>query len=279
MENLHLNHSEDRITKGIAELKSLPMPNPPAGLVHRMSAADAPRRGRFSPRAWALAACGGLILATFALMPRRSSAAISMERLVSAYGSAEVLFHVTPYWIEGKTRTPKIWSGFVKGERWRYVQKDYEQAWDGKHVTAYFVNEGRARIWECSASDADAQSVLASADLSWWKSPDREGLRLDHNVRWGGRLVDRYEVTTHSDTWGPTTNTLYADPVANRPIYAEYLHGSGNGNAMKWDYPNPADESVLRIKMKAGTKVEDVTAEMRMRARRPKEATRANSNR
>ena len=279
MENLHLNHAEDRIATGVAELKAQPMPTPLASLTEQMIGAEQPRRGTTSKRGWALAACGGLAIAAFALVPQRSSASAAIGKLVDSYATSDVLFRVTPYWVEGKTRTPKIWSGYVKGERWRYVQANYEQASDGKRVTAYWPTEGRAVVWETSASGADAQSVLASADLRWWKSADRKGLTLDHNVSWNGRKVDRYVVTTHSKDWGPTTNTLYADPIAKRPLYAEYIHASGNGSAMKWDYPNPSDESLLRIKMKSGTKVVDVTAEVRRNAGKPMEASKAGGNR
>lgn len=279
MENLHLNHAEDRINAGTAGLRRQAMPTPPTQLLEKMAAAESPRRGQSGKRLWTLAACGGLALTAFALMPQRSSAAVALDSLVEAHSNQDLLFHVTPYWVEGKALTRKIWSAFVKGERWRYIQPDYEQASDGVQVTAYWPKEGRARVWEKAAESADARSVLADADLRWWKSSERKGLSLEHNVRWNGRKVDRYVVTTHSKAWGATKNTLYADPVANRPLYAEYIHASGNGSAMKWDYPNPSDESLLRIKMKSGTKVVDVTAEVRRNAGTPMEASKASGNR
>lgn len=262
MENQHLTSTDSHIESGVAGLRSQAMPDPPGGLVAKMIANDSPSRKRQPWKAWkAVAVCGGVGLAALVAMPQRSSAAEALERVVSTHQSSNVMFHLTSYWIEGKARTPKMWSGYVQGERWRYVQSDYEQASDGKRVKAYLPKEGRVLVWWTSPTDSNAKSVLADADLSWWKSMERRGLTLEHNVSWNGRRVDRYTVTTTSKDWGATTNILYADPVADLPLYAESIHASGNGSALQWDYVNPPDESLLEIKLKPGTKVEDVTAQ------------------
>jgi len=233
-----------------------------------MIACESATLGGHPLKAWkAVAVCGGIGLAVLVAMPQKSSAAEALDRVVAGSRRANVMFHLTSYWIEGKKRTPKIWSGYVKGERWRYVQSNYEEASDGNRVMSYRPFEGRAQVWKASPSDSNARSVLADADLGWWKSTERRGLTLEHNVKWNGRRIDRYTVTTTSKDWGPTTNILYADPVADLPLYAESIHASGNGSALQWDYLNPPDESLLKIKLKPGTKVEDVTIQ-RERARR-----------
>lgn len=261
MENRHLKATDGRIELGIVGLRALAMPDPPEGLAARMVDADAPSRQRPS-RAWkAVAVCVCVGLGLLVAMPQRSSAAEALDRVVSTHQRSNVMFHLTSYWIEGKVRTRKIWSGYVKGDRWRYVQENYEQASDGKRVTTYLPNEGRVLVWWASPSDSDAKSVLADADLSWWKSSERKGLTLEHNVSWNGRRVDRYVVKTTSKDWGETTSILYADPVADLPLYAESIHASGDGSALQWDYLTPRDERLLEIRPKAGVKVEDVTAQ------------------
>ncbi len=259
MENMHLKHNENRIEMGIAGLKAQTMPNPPAGLVEQMIAGTP---SWTKPWAWkALAACGGLGIVVIAALPRTSAAETSLDHLVQAHSRSDVLFHVTPYWVKGSKRTPKIWRGYVKGNQWHYIQSNYEQACNGIRTLTYFPNEGKAQIWTSTAAEINSKSVLGEASLGWWKSADRKGLSLQRNVKWNGLIVDRYEITTTSASWGPSRNILYADPIQARPLYAESLHASGNGSAIKWDYPNPADEGVLRIQMKSGTKVEDVTAQ------------------
>lgn len=268
MENPHLSRTEDGISKGLAGLKSQVMPSPPAGLVDRMIAAEWPRRGKAQWVWHALAACGGLAIVGVAVLPRSSSAAVALERLVEAHQRSDVLFRVTPYWIEGKNRTPKVWSGYVKGKEWRYVQSNLEQASDGKQVTMYFPTEGKALVWTLVPGESNAERVLGDASLSWWRSSARRGLTVEHNVKWNGLQVDRYVITTTSKDWGPTTSTLYADPVAGRPLYQESIHASGNGNALAWDYLSPTEAGVLRIKMRAGTKIEDITAQRELDRRR-----------
>ncbi len=268
MENQHLKPTDARIDEGVAGLRTQAMPSPPERLVYQMIANKEPNHSRQPWNGWkAVAVCGGVGLAVFVAMPQKSSAAEALDRVVASHRRSNVMFHLTSYWIEGKSRTPKIWSGYVMGDRWRYVQSDYEEASDGERVMSYQPLEGRARVWTNSPSDTNARSVLADADLGWWKSMEHRGLTLEHDVKWNGRRVDRYMVTTTSKAWGPTTNILYADPAADLPLYAESLHASGNGSALQWDYVNPADESLLQIKMKPGTKVEDVTVE-RQRTKR-----------
>lgn len=262
MENPHLKRTEDGIDNGVAGLKATAMPSPPAGLVQQMIAAEAPRKVRSAAWVWkSAAALGGLGLAAFFLMPQQSSAAVTLDRLVGAYQRSQVFYRLTPYWIEGKKRTPKIFIGYVKGDKWHYVQSDYEQASDGVRVTTYLPNEGRALWWEKTAAKDDARSIFVGADLSWWKSPERTGVTVEHNVPWNGMRVDRYKVTTTSKDWGPLYSTLYADPEKGRPLYEEAVHASGNGYAMKWDYLSTSEEGLLEIKMKSGTKFEDVTAQ------------------
>lgn len=259
MEKPHLTHFDDRLDLGIDGLRSSQMPQPPSALVERMVAGAVPRPSRSRNRIWALGTCSLLAIGAFAMMPRSSSAAVTLDKLVAAHQNSSVLFKVTPYWLEGSSRTPKIWSGYVKGNQWRYVQQDYEQASDGKRILTYLPGENRAETWTLTPGETQLESVLGDADLGWWKRQAAKGLKLDHNVEWNGRRVDRYVVTTSSRDWGETTNTLYADPVAQRPLYAEFVHASGNGSAISWEYLGPKDEYVLSIRMKPETKVIDVT--------------------
>lgn len=181
--------------------------------------------------------------------------------VVEAQQKSGDLYHVTSYWIENGKKIPKSWHGYMKGNRWHYIQDGFELASDGRRTMSYDPNTGDAQIWKDSSSESEFSSIFPSADLKWWKSDEAKGLRLEHNFLWNGQRFDKYVVTTHSQDWGATTNTLYVDPATNRPVYGEFLHSSGNGNALKWDYPNPQVESVLEIKLRPGTKVIDVTHE------------------
>lgn len=269
MEKPHLNHIDERVDLGIVGLKHAEMPQPPSSLVERMVAGEAPRRHRPRSRIWVLGACSLLAVGTFALLPRSSSAAVALDKVVKAHQSSSVLFKVTPYWINRGQRTPKIWSGYVMGNKWRYVQKDYEQACDGSRILTYIPAENRAESWTIESGEAQLGAVLGDADLSWWKGQSGKGLKFEHNVEWNGRRVDRYVVITSSKDWGETINTLYADPVAQRPLYAESVHSSGSGNAMRWEYLDAANDGVLVIQLKQGTKVVDVTDQRRRRADAP----------
>lgn len=269
MENLHLKPSEDRIEAGVAGLKAAAMPDAPSRLVEQLLSNPAPSRRTSAAWVWrSLAACGVVGVVALVAVPRPSSAAVSISRLVTAYQGSQVMFRLTPYWVVDGELRPKIWHGYVLGNQWRYVQADFEQASDGVGVMSYFPGRGEAQVWRQVSGDQELRSVLADADLSWWKSNERKGLILQHNVLWKGQQVDRYEITTYSKSWGATRNILYADPIRNRPIFSESLHASGNGSAQKWDYITPPQPELLRISLKPETKVVDVTAEREAQRRK-----------
>src|ERR1700722_18698724 len=91
---------------------------------------------------------GGIALSSVTLallamsLPQRSFAAVSLDRLVAAQRKSGVMFHLVSYSITPRGRAQKIWSGYVKGSRWRYVQNDFEQAFDGAHTLTFAHGPG-----------------------------------------------------------------------------------------------------------------------------------------
>lgn len=220
------------------------------------------RSGLGSAGVWRTAVIAGCLslVGLAALLPQRSAAS-SLDHLVASQKDSGVMFHLVSYWIDERGRTPKIWSGYVKGNRWHYVQSDFEQAFDGANTTTFHRGEDYATT-EPGQEHGSGQ-FLGSADLSVWKVADRKNLALDHETLWRGRKVDKYTMRFHfRDSRGADhegLSTLYADPVRNLPLYEEDLYSPTSGNALEWQYIEPANEDLLRIKLPAGTEVREAT--------------------
>lgn len=211
---------------------------------------------------WRTAAVAGcaLLVGVVTLLPRQSSAASSLSRVLNRQGKGEVMFRYIPYWVDQNGRQPKIWSGYVMGNRWRYVQDDMEQSFDGTTTLTYIKRDG---IVYSKMGDANgAGTVLRAADLRAWKIVNPEGLTLEHDVTWRGRKVDRYTMRfPFKDEAGITregVSTLYADPERNLPLYSEDIYSPTKGYADEWQYIDPPNEDLLKIRLPKGIQVREV---------------------
>lgn len=210
-------------------------------------------------RAAVVAGCASLVgLAT--LLPQKSSAASSLGRLVAAKTRSAIMFHLISYWVDATGKTPKIWSGYVHGERWHYVQSNFEQAFDGVRTITYYRTEGYATT-ELGQEHGNGQ-FLKTGDLSQWKIVDRKNLTLDHETLWRGRKVDKYTIkfkfTDEKGAQCEGTSTLLADAERNLPLYEEDVYSPTKGNALEWQYIEPTDEKLMRINLPPGTEVREV---------------------
>ena len=215
-----------------------------------------------APWVWRTAAVAGcvLLIGIITLLPRRSSAASSLSKLVGNHARMEVMFRIIPYWVEHGKLEPKIFSGYVKGDRWRYVQADMEQSFDGSRLLTY-IKEYNV-VYTEMGSQHGAGNILGTADLSQWRIVNPEGLRLEHNVLWKGRRVDKYTMPFpfkgEDGKQHQGMSTLYADPDRNLPLYDEDIYSPTKGSAREWQYIHPADERLLRIDLPQGVTFKEV---------------------
>lgn len=226
-------------------------------------------RGTTAKRTWllrtlAVAGCASLI-GLGVLLPQRSSAASSLENLVAAQKHSNVMFHIQPYWVDSRGKTPKVWSGYVLGNRWRYVQENFEQAFDGVHMTTYSHFSGQPYATVEEGSDRGSGQFLQSAFLDGFKEKCKRDLTLERGVVWRGRSVDRFvHRFPYTDELGNQrvgVSTLYADPVRGLPLYFEDIYSSSKGNALEWEYIEPAREDLMRINLPKGVPVREITGQ------------------
>lgn len=231
--------------------------------------AFAPAAQTRSTGKWAwrtIAVAGALSLVAVGLMiPQRSVAAESFTKLALAQRASNVMFHIQPYDIDRNGATKKIWSGYMMGKLWRYVQSDYEQASDGERLTVYVHGQGQLMATTELTKDKGMGMFLETTFLDSWLKKDLKDLKLEHGVMWRGRKVDKYVKTfPFTDEKGAHrtgVSTLYADPVRNLPLYFEDIYSPTKGNALEWTYFEPARPDLLRIKLPEGLKVRDVTGQ------------------
>jgi len=175
------------------------------------------------------------------------------------------MFHVQPYWVVRGVLTPKIWSGYVLGNRWRYVQDNFEQSFDGARTVTYQHFSGDPLVTTELGSEAGTGDFLQSAFLDKFMKKSPKELKLDHGVLWRGRRVDRYtsRFPFVDERGNPRfgLSTLYADPVRGLPLYFEDIHSPSKGSALEWTYIEPTDESLLRIKLPKGVPIKDITGQ------------------
>ncbi|MBS1715080.1 MAG: hypothetical protein JST30_12170 [Armatimonadetes bacterium] len=259
-----MNRPDTSLERLVRELRNDLSDNGVEKAVGAFAPTPASPKPRHGPKVWravALTACLSVV-GIGLLVPKKSSASASFARLVATQKNREVMFQILPYDVDKDAGpSPKIWSGYVMGQRWRYIQSNFEQAFDGTGMTTYNAIGERPFATVQRGQSPGMGNILGSADLGKWKN-DPESLSLEHNVTWRGRKVDKYVSRfTWQDAKGEPIvgrSTLYADPVRDLPLYAEHIYPSGNGYAFEWRYVDPPDEELLKIKVPPGVEVKEV---------------------